>query len=273
MPEKSNFQIVKKALGEITANAIRGLAREEAESVVRGLRQEVVSLVGQQERNIEVAEADGSSEAAKVANEGTAAVVAAEQVVEEAKADPSPERVEAAVEAVEEAKEKVEEVKSDLDQRVADIEETLAPWRKGEKLGDRKPSRFDPLEQDMARLTGQVDQAESRLEEAKTVYEKAVSLIRASNQPALWIVAFVTFVVMLVISGIFAIFTPLTFFWDAVWISVATMAFVTIVMWILEYGIPMLGKRRKSKSQARPAWDNDELSIMEDKEEQGASAH
>lgn len=270
---------------DILAKGLDGSRRQQAEAIanfvdgrIAGLREEVNGLIDTQAKNIEIAEADGSSEAAKVVNEGTAAVVAADQAVEEAEAEPTPEKAKAAAEAVEEAAGKVEEVKSDLEQRVAEIEETLAPWRKDEKLGDRKPSRFDPLEQDLPKALSASEEAKAASAKALAQSDQALSAsaeamagVRASRGPALWIVALVTFVVALFITGIFAGFTELTFFWDAVWLSVAVMAFVTIVTWVLDSGISKYMSRRKSKSQAKSAEDNHGLEIV--REKQDASTH
>lgn len=125
MPKKSNYEVVKNALGTKTADAIRGLAREEAEDVINGLREEVSGLVARQVENIEVAEAEGSPEAAEAADKGTVAVQAADQAVKEAKADPTPERAAEAAEAVEVAKEEVDKAESDLEAMVRDHDEVL----------------------------------------------------------------------------------------------------------------------------------------------------
>lgn len=151
MPKKSNFQIVENTLGTITANAIRGLAREEAEDVIKGLREEVAGLVAKQAQNIEAAEAEGSPEAAKVADEGTKAVQAADQVVKEAKADPTPEKAAVAKEAVETAKEKVDKAQLDIEGMVRDHDHTLY----GEEAGLVR--RVAKLEEGQSGLSASVE--------------------------------------------------------------------------------------------------------------------
>lgn len=112
-------------LGSDNAAAVAEFVDGRIKVAIKGLRKEVISLVGQQKENIEAAKVDGSAEAAEVSNEGTRAVQAADQAVKEATEDPTPEKAEAADQAVKVAKEKVDKAESDLEAMVRDHDEVL----------------------------------------------------------------------------------------------------------------------------------------------------
>ena len=220
-------------MGSDNATAVAKFVDGRLEARIGDLREQVEGLVKRQDGNVSAAREEGSAEAAKTANEGTRAVKEAEAAVKKAAAEPTPEKEAEAGEKVEEAEKSVDKTERDLAKRVGDVEETLAPWRKGEKLGERKPSRFDPLEQDIVTLRGQMDQSVSASAEALAIARSGVG-----RGPALWIVGAVSLAVAFVIAVILAIFTPLTIFWDAVWLAVGTAAFVTVVTWALEDLVP-----------------------------------
>ena len=212
------------------------------------LADRLTELVSRQMANVAVAKDEGSSEAAKSANVGTRAVKAANEAVKKADASGDPEDAAKAKDKVKEAAQAVAKTETDLAARVSAVEETLAPWRKGEALGSRPASRFDSLEQDMPRLRAAVDQSASASAEA-------LAIVRSGGRgPSLWVVSIVTFVVALIVAGILAIFTPLTFFWDAWWLAAGTTMFVVLCTAILDWAAPVAKGFAQGRAQARSRW-------------------
>lgn len=268
----SNYDTVKKHLGPNTADAIRGMIHDE----IDGLREEVTELVSRQKENVAAAKEEGSSEAAKVANAGTKAVKAADEAVKKADASGDPEDAAEAKDKTEEAAEVVTQVESDLAARVSAVEATLAPWREGEKLGSRPASRFDPIEEDLVACRDQITTMRGRVDQSVSASAEALAIARSSGGrgPALWVVGIVTFVVALLVAGVLAIFTRLSFFWDAWWLAGHTTMFVVLCTAILDRAAPAAAKgfaqgraQARSRSRRRNAVANDAgLGIMEPRE-------
>ena len=269
MATKSNPSIdaLSTQLGGDNAKAVAAFVDGRVAAALESLREEIRELVARQSDNVAVAKADGSPEAAKTANDGTKAVKAADAAVKAAADDPTSANASEAKDKVKEAAQAVAKTETDLAARVSAVEETLAPWRKGEALGSRPASRFDSLEQDMPRLRAAVDQSASASAEA-------LAIVRSGGRgPSLWVVSIVTFVVALIVAGILATFTPLTFFWDAWWLAAGTTMFVVLCTAILDWAAPVAKGFAQGRAQARSrrrrrnAATNDAgLGIMEPRE-------
>jgi len=238
------------------------------------LADRLTELVSRQMANVAVAKDEGSSEAAKSANVGTRAVKAANEAVKKADASGDPEDAAKAKAKTEEAAEVVTQVESDLAARVSAVEATLAPWREGEKLGSRPASRFDPIEEDLVACRDQITTMRGRVDQAFSASAEALAIARSGGRgPALWLVGLVTFVVALLVAGLLAIFTPLTFFWDAWWLAGHTTMFVVLCTAILDpaaavaKGFAQGRAQARSRSRRRNAVANDAgLGIMEPRE-------
>ena len=216
------------------------------------LADRLTELVSRQMANVAVAKDEGSSEAAKSANVGTRAVKAANEAVKKADASGDPEDAAKAKAKTEEAAEVVTQVESDLAARVSAVEATLAPWREGEKLGSRPASRFDPIEEDLVACRDQITTMRGRVDQSVSASAEALAIARSSGGrgPALWVVGIVTFVVALLVAGVLAIFTRLSFFWDAWWLATGTTAFVVLCTWILERLAPEPDEEAYAEAQA-----------------------
>lgn len=110
----SNFNYLAERFDQPTAEAIRGLASEEALAVIDGMREEVQDLVLRQDVLIKAEKAAGSPDA-KGTNDRTRKVQAADVAVKDATADPTPENQAAAAAKLQEAKSAFSEFEAELD--------------------------------------------------------------------------------------------------------------------------------------------------------------
>ena len=274
MATKSNPSIdaLSTQLGGDNAKAVAAFVDGRVAAALESLREEIRELVARQSDNVAVAKADGSREAAKTANDGTKAVKAADKAVKEADADPTLEKVVVAKDKTKEAAKVVTQVESDLAARVSAVEATLAPWREGEELGSRPASRFDPIEEDLVVCRDQITALRGGFDQVASASAEALAIARVGDRgPALWLVGLVTFVVALLVAGLLAIFTPLTFFWDAWWLAGHTTMFVVLCTAILDpaaaKGFAQGRAQARSRSRRRNAVANDAgLGIMEPRE-------
>jgi uncharacterized membrane protein len=135
----SNYDHLAEKLGTETADAIRGLAREEALAVIDDLREEVQHLVQRQQGNIEASKQGGSKDASGV-NDATRAVQDADASVKAAAADPTPEKQADASSKVEKAEKSVSELESDNASKQARIDQLEAEQRDTDTQGSWGPS-------------------------------------------------------------------------------------------------------------------------------------
>lgn len=258
MATKSNPSIdaLSTQLGGDNAKAVAAFVDGRVAAALESLREEIRELVARQSDNVAVAKADGSPEAAKTANDGTKAVKAADKAVKEADADPTLEKVVVAKDKTKEAAKVVTQVESDLAARVSAVEATLAPWREGEELGSRPASRFDPIEEDLVACRDQITALRGGFDQVASASAEALAIAQSGGgrAPALWVVSIVTFVVALIVAGILAIFTPLTFFWDAWWLAAGTTMFVVLCTAILDWAAPVAKGFAQGRAQARSRW-------------------
>lgn len=220
------------------------------------LADRLTELVSRQMANVAAAKADGSPEAAKSANAGTKAVKTADEAVKKAETSGDPEDAAKAKAKVEEAEQSVSKTEADLAARVSAVEATLAPWREGEELGSRPASRFDPIEEDLVACRDQITALRGGFDQVASASAEALAIAQSGGgrAPALWVVSIVTFVVALIVAGILAIFTPLTFFWDAWWLAAGTTMFVVLCTAILDWAAPVAKGFAQGRAQARSRW-------------------